>query len=312
MRNDARPLSIEGLTVNYGSRRVLDSLELQIGQGEIFGLLGPNGAGKTTLIRTICGRLKPNGGTVEVAGTQGANRLRHIGLAPQELALYSHLTVRENLEVFGRLSGISRHDLADRVAWASDASQVFERLGERVDKLSGGWKRRVNIAAAILHLPALLILDEPTAGVDVEARNRLHEVVVHLSRSGMGVLLATHDLDQAETLCSSVGLLQTGKLVLQGNPRQLIEAAFEEQKEVIVELRQVPGEAHVDWLQQAGFSRQDGATGWVKLGGGAHLHLDDLAKSLSQAGLELKEIRLREPGLHSLFLRLVRDKEPLQ
>lgn len=304
-----QPLSIDGLTVSYGSRQVLNGLRLHIGKGEIFGLLGPNGSGKTTLIRAICGRLKPKLGTVAVAGSHGKDRVRHLGLAPQELALYPHLTIRENLEVFGRLSGIRRRDLRERLDWASNASQVTERLGERVDRLSGGWKRRVNIAAAILHRPALLILDEPTAGIDIEARNRLHEVVANLSRDGMGVLLTTHDLDQAETLCSIVGLLQAGRLALQGEPRQLIKDAFANQKEVIVELRRPPHQAHIDLLLRAGFSAPDGVTSWVMLSNAAHAHLERLAQALSNAGLELKEIRLREPGLQSLFLRAVRDAD---
>jgi len=172
MEHEVQPLSIDGLSVGYGSRQVLNNLRLQIAKGEIFGLLGPNGAGKTTLIRTICGRLKPQAGAVAVGGSRGKDRVRRLGLAPQELALYSHLTIRENLEVFGCLSGIRRRDLCERLDWASKASQVAERLDERVEHLSGGWKRRVNITAAILHLPALLILDEPTAGVDIEARSQ--------------------------------------------------------------------------------------------------------------------------------------------
>lgn len=312
MENDARPLSIDGLTVAYGARKVLDGLELHIGRGEIFGLLGPNAAGKTTLIRTICGRLKPADGLVRVSGQTGRDRLRHIGLAPQEIALYPHLTVQENLEVFGRLSGISRSALSERVEWASAASQVTERLGERVSLLSGGWKRRVNIAAAILHLPSLLILDEPTAGVDLAARNHLHEVITNLSLEGMGVLLATHDLDQAEGICSRVGLLQAGKLALQGVPRQLISDAFADWKEVIIELRRAPPAAHIDLLEAAGFARQDGVTSWVMLSGNEAPQLERLAQALVRSGLELKEIRLREPGLNSLFLRVIRDKAPAQ
>lgn len=304
-----QPLAIDGLTVSYRSRQVLDGLRLEIGAGEIFGLLGPNGAGKTTLIRTICGRVLPQAGRVEVAGRHGKDRLHQIGLAPQELALYPHMSVQENLEVFGRLSGIAKSDIRERVIWASEAAHVAERLHERIEVLSGGWKRRVNIAAAILHRPALLILDEPTAGVDIEARNRLHEVVANLSHDGMGVLLATHDLDQAETLCTRVGFLQGGQLAMQGTPRQLIRDVFGERKEVIVELRQAPAQNHCDLLSQAGFVQQDGGTSWVLLSASAHPHLERLAEALTKAGLELREIRLREPGLQSLFLQVVRDRE---
>src|SRR5690554_2735339 len=150
MDNRSRPLSVEDLTVSYGQREVLSGLSIQLEEGDIFGLLGPNGAGKTTLIRAICGRVEPRSGHLQVCGISGRPRLRHIGLAPQEIALYPYLTVRENLEVFGRLSGLSRHAIAERLSWAGDATRVADRLDERVGFLSSGWKRRVNIAAAIM------------------------------------------------------------------------------------------------------------------------------------------------------------------
>lgn len=221
-------LAVEGLEVRFGQRQVLRGLHLAIGPGEIFGLLGPNGAGKTTLIRTICGRVTPSAGSATIAGHRAGRRaaLNHIGLVPQELALYMHLTVQENLVAFGRLSGLRRRDTNKAVAWALDAARLRERANDRVDILSGGWKRRVNIAAAILHNPSLLILDEPTVGVDVDARNELQDVIRDLSHSGMAVLLATHDLDQAETLCKTVGFLRDGVIDPLGTPRDLIGEVF--------------------------------------------------------------------------------------
>ncbi|RYF45536.1 MAG: ABC transporter ATP-binding protein [Cytophagaceae bacterium] len=193
------PLKIERLHVNLSHREVLKGLSVEIAKGEVFGLLGSNGAGKTTLIRSICGRVKASAGSISIAGHQGKAALRQIGLVPQELALYSHLTARENLTVFGRLSGLSARDAISAVEWASEAADIKQHLNDRVEILSGGWKRRVNIAAAILHRPALLVLDEPTVGVDVDARNGLHEVISSLSRAGIGVVLATHDLEQAHS-----------------------------------------------------------------------------------------------------------------
>ncbi|MFN0192549.1 MAG: ABC transporter ATP-binding protein, partial [Aestuariivirga sp.] len=174
-------------------------LSLEVAAGQIYGLLGPNGAGKTTLIRSICGRVTPYDGSIAIAGKPNAQRsaLRRIGLVPQEIALYHYLTIRENLSVFGRLSGLSRAETQHAIDWVVEAAGLAQRVDERVEILSGGWRRRVNIAAAILHHPALLILDEPTVGVDVEAREGLHELITELSRTGMGVLLTTHDMEQA-------------------------------------------------------------------------------------------------------------------
>lgn len=305
---DVYPLGVEGLRVRFGSHEVLCGLTLKIDRGQIYGLLGPNGAGKTTLIRTICGRVGPQAGTVRILGTSGKDSLRHIGLVPQELALYAHLTARENLEVFGRLSGLSAAATRSAIAWAGEATEIAQRLDHRVDILSGGWKRRVNIAAAILHRPALLILDEPTVGVDVDARNGLHEVIANLSQEGMGVLLATHDLDQAETLCTTVGFLRDGVIAPQGAPHRLIGNAFGDGKEVILELRKLASLPQRESLSNAGFSTSNGGYTWVTMSS-REQSVENLRAILYQAGIEIRELRLREPGLDSLFVKLSHSSE---
>jgi ABC-2 type transport system ATP-binding protein len=304
-------LQVSGLHVRYGVRAVLNGLNLRVGAGEIFGLLGPNGAGKTTLIRTICGRIKPLGGAITIAGA-AVNRqsLRRIGLVPQEIALYPHLTIRENLQVLGRLSGLSKGAAHTALDWAATAADLAGRLDDRVDILSGGWKRRANIAAAILHRPALLILDEPTVGVDVDARNGLHEVILQLSRAGMGVLLATHDLDQAETLCSTVGFLRNGVVAPQGQPRKLIETAFRGRKEIILELRLPPSPKQMALLNDAGFVAGNANLTWTMLGATGENSQADLSAALDRAGMGVREVRFREPGLDSLFLNLSSEAAP--
>ncbi|WP_157959665.1 ABC transporter ATP-binding protein [Devosia submarina] len=298
-------LLVSGLRVGYGGREVLKNLDLRVRAGEIYGLLGPNGAGKTTLIRSICGRVRPLGGTISIAGQPVSRKsLRRIGLVPQEIALYPHLTIGENLEVLGRLSGLSRDATRTAMGWATKAANLGNHLHSRVDILSGGWKRRANIAAAILHRPALLILDEPTVGVDVDARNALHDVILQLSHAGMGVLLTTHDLDQAETLCSSVGFLRSGTVAPQGEPRQLIETAFGTQKEIILELRQPPTEPQANTLLKSGFTPSNANLTWIMLGNASQNSAAELGAALDRAGMAVREIRFREPGLDSLFVRL--------
>ncbi len=298
-------LLVSGLRVRYGAREVLKGLDLQVSSGEIYGLLGPNGAGKTTLIRAICGRVRPLGGSITIAGRPVSRKsLRQIGLVPQEIALYPHLTIGENLEVLGRLSGLSHAATRSAIGWATEAANLGGHLADRVDILSGGWKRRANIAAAILHRPALLILDEPTVGVDVDARNALHDVILQLSHAGMGVLLTTHDLDQAETLCTSVGFLRSGIVAPQGQPRRLIEKAFGGQKEIILELRQPPAQPQAKLLTQFGFTASNANLTWIMLGTASQTSAAELSAAMGRAGMAVREIRFREPGLDSLFLRL--------
>jgi ABC-2 type transport system ATP-binding protein len=303
-------LDIAQLTVSYGRRQVLNKLSLKIEAGSIYGLLGPNGAGKTTLIRTICGRIVPTSGTVSIEGRSNRKKstLRRIGLVPQEIGLYSHLTVRENLQAFGRLSGLSAEETRDAVAWAEDVTRLSERHGERIDILSGGWKRRVNIAAAILHRPSLLILDEPTVGVDVDARNELHEVIRDLTHAGMAVLIATHDLDQAETICSSVGFLLAGSIVSAGAPQALIDKEFGKRTLVIIELRRPLTAAQHNSLINAGFSASNGGLTWSILGATDDTISTALSARLDRLGIAAREIRHRKPGLDTLFVQLTRKR----
>lgn len=306
-------LSILGLTVTYGRRQVLDRLSLSIEPGAIYGLLGPNGAGKTTLIRTICGRILPQAGTVSIEGRSNRKKstLRRIGLVPQEIGLYSHLTVRENLQAFGRLSGLPATATREAVAWAEDVTRLSERHGERLDILSGGWKRRVNIAAAILHRPALLILDEPTVGVDVDARNELHGVIKDLTHSGMAVLIATHDLDQAETICSSVGFLRNGRIAPSGAPQELIDQEFAGRTVLIIELRRELTPPQRNALHKAGFVPSHGEMTWSIFRTADDTVLSSLSTQLERLGISAREIRQRKPGLDTLFLQLTR-KQPTE
>jgi ABC-2 type transport system ATP-binding protein len=301
-------LSVQSLVVRYRTRDVLTGLDLQIDPGAVFGLLGPNGAGKTTLIRTICGRVRPVSGSIAISGQPNSDRatLARIGLVPQEIALYGHMTVRENLETFARLSGLGARQARDAVAWAEEAAHLSARVNERIEILSGGWKRRVNIAAAILHKPDLLILDEPTVGVDVEARNELHDVIRDLSGGGMGVLLATHDLDQAETLCSAVGFLRDGVIAPQGPPRQLIDEAFADETEIITELRAALTEKQFSVMRQAGFVPSNAGMTWSIMGSGERADAQVMSAMLANAGVSVREIRFRKPGLDTLFVRLAR------
>lgn len=215
-------LAIDDLCKSYGSHRVLDRLALHLQAGEIYGLLGPNGAGKTTTINILCQVLAPDSGRIRLNGEPLSRASKPwLGVAPQENLLYRTLSVAENLQFFAQLYGLNREQRRRRVAESLAAVNLGDRARSLVENLSGGMQRRVNIAAAIVHQPKLLILDEPTVGLDIEARYDTWALIRHLQAQGMTILLTTHLLDEAERLCQRIGILKAGRIVAEGTLAEL-------------------------------------------------------------------------------------------
>ncbi len=215
-------LSFNDVYRSFGDRRVLKGLTFQIESGEVYGLLGPNGAGKTTAINILCGLLDPDAGSVEIGGgpvTRDSRRV--IGIAPQELSIYQDLTCRQNLKFFGQAFGLSGQAADQRTEELSSAFSLAEYLDVPGAQLSGGWKRRLNMAIALMHSPSLLILDEPTVGVDVEARYELWDLITKLRRAEVTIVLTTHHLDEAEALCNRVGIISQGRILAEGSLGEL-------------------------------------------------------------------------------------------
>jgi len=288
----------------YGDRMILRGVDLALKRGEIYALLGPNGAGKSTLVGAICGRLKLTGGEVALDGQDPwANKAvrRALGLVPQEIALYGHLTVRENLETFGRLSGVKGKALQDAVTLALRVTRTQDREHVPVKDLSGGYKRRVNIGAAILHQPRLLILDEPTVGVDIDAREALDGVIRRLRDIGVTILIITHDLDQAGALADRVGFLRDGHKILEGAPKALIAQAFGDEMEIIVHLAEELDTAGEILMAGQGLEYREADNSWVRLDAGGYAAAGRLDKRLRQKGLIPREVRVRQPSLQNLF-----------
>ncbi len=210
----------------FGDLKAVDGVSLSIRPGETFGLLGPNGAGKTTTITMIAGLLAPDRGTIEVAGERmhpsAVAVKRHIGLVPQDLALYPDLKGRENLRYFARLQGLRGADLKHRVDEVLEVVGLADRAKDPVKEYSGGMKRRLNIAVGLLHRPSLLILDEPTVGVDPQSRNAILESVEALAGEGMAVLYTTHYMEEAERLCDRIAIIDTGRIQAAGTRSELI------------------------------------------------------------------------------------------
>ena len=220
-------LSLRGLHKRFGNVIAVDGVSLEVRRGEILGLLGPNGAGKSTTIHMAVGLVTPDQGTVEVAGRgsprqPGVRRL--LGVAPQALAIYEALSPEENLRFFGRVQGLSGRALAERVDWALSFSALEDRRRDRAGGLSGGMKRRLNLAAALVHDPELLMLDEPTAGVDPQSRNAILDRVVELRTLGRTVVYTTHYMEEASRICDRVAIVDHGRVLALGTVADLISS----------------------------------------------------------------------------------------
>jgi len=221
---DTTPLEVTGARKRFGSTEALAGASFAVRRGELLGLLGPNGAGKTTLIRAIAGRVALDEGTISVFGRTLAQQdpRPDIGVVPQELAVYPLLTARENLEVFGALYGVNGSALRERVDWALEWSDLKDRATEPVKRFSGGMKRRLNIAIGLLHSPQIVLLDEPTVGVDPQSRERIYEMLASLQQSGVAVVLTTHHLEEAEKRCERIVIIDHGAIVASGTLNELL------------------------------------------------------------------------------------------
>ncbi|MGA7120558.1 MAG: ABC transporter ATP-binding protein [Polyangiaceae bacterium] len=233
-------VTVERVSKNYGRTTAVDGLDLEIAPGETLGLLGANGAGKTTLMHLLAGVVRPDSGVVRVGALDPVARAtrRAIGLAPQLLAIYPRLTAAENLRFFGRIFGLQGAELEARVRWALELSDLLDRADDRAGHFSGGMQRRLNLACAVVHKPALLLLDEPTAGVDAQSRNHLFESIDQLKAlTGVTVVYSTHQTEEAVRLCDRVAVVDRGRVMAVGSPSTLLEEhAFEDLQALLLSL----------------------------------------------------------------------------
>jgi ABC-2 type transport system ATP-binding protein len=299
-------LEVRDLTKRYGATVALDRVSFSVNQGEIFGLLGPNGAGKTTLLSIVAGLLETGGGEVRIQGRSAlplGNELRkQIGIVPQELAVYNDLSARENLAFFGGLYGINGTALKKRVDDVLTAVGLMDRADQKVHAFSGGMKRRLNLGAGLVHQPRLLFLDEPTTGVDPQSRNHIFEEIRRVNRAGATVVYTSHYMEEVQTLCPRVGILDRGRLIACD--------------EVPVLLRQLAGRirfrlAHLNSRlperlnQMAGIRRRQIDNELLELEcedvKGTLLRLVAL---LNELNLELVHLETQEPNLEGVFLHL--------
>jgi ABC-2 type transport system ATP-binding protein len=301
-------LRVKDLRKRYDSAEAVQGVSFEVRQGEFFGLLGPNGAGKTTTIGMLTGWIEPSGGQVEIRGMDLASKPREvrkmIGLVPQSFAFYPSLTARENLSFFGKLYGLKGRALSDRMVWALEIVSLGDRANQPVGTYSNGMKRRLNIAIGLIHGPALLILDEPTVGIDAQSRRAILESLKRLNQDGMTFIYTTHYIEEAQGLCDRVAIFDRGKIIALDTPRALIESLA---KGILrMEFLEEVDESLLERMQAYGaVTRVDGP------GRRVHLKTDQMDSALREV-LNLKENRraffknleVMEPDLETVFIHL--------
>ena len=299
-------LRVAGLGKRYGTTTAVSGLNFEIFQGEIFGLLGPNGAGKTTTIAMLATQRKPSSGDATLYGLSACQQpyqvRQMIGLAPQEVSLYPALTAAENLDFFGRIYGVKQSDLRGRIDELLAMVGLEAHHDQRAGTFSGGMKRRLNLAVSIIHRPKLLLLDEPTAGVDPESREQILNIIESLRNNGSAILYTTHYMEEAERLCDRLGILSEGKLVAVGTLDSLLSTLPYAD---IIEVRGLPDGIDLAEMQAfRGVSRIERSDGAVRLYvKRATDFLWPLQKIISRSELKV-HIKIAPLSLENLFLHL--------
>jgi len=294
-------LAVTGARKKFGGVVALDGATLSLREGELLALLGPNGAGKTTLIRAISGRVQLDAGEILLFGKplRGTKTPPELGIVPQELAIYPSLTARENLEAFGRLQGLSSGDVASQVKWALATTALEDRADEPVKGFSGGMKRRLNIACGVLHRPRVVLLDEPTVGVDPQSRERIYDMLTELTKAGVSLLLTTHHLEEAEARCTRTVIIDHGKVIAAGTMSELVDQTVGRHR--IVTLRvDAPMTARPPGVD---VSAEDPRVLRAKVTNVAR-ELPALLTAISTQGREVEDVEVRGPSLQSVFIHL--------
>jgi ABC-2 type transport system ATP-binding protein len=305
----ARALVVKGLRKSFGPRVAVDGIGFSIGAGEIYGLLGPNGAGKTTSISMIAGILARDAGEITIDGIEidtGPAARALIGIVPQAITLYLDLTAHENLDFWGRMYDLSGAPLREAIDGALEAVGLTKRADDIVGTYSGGMQRRLNLACGILHRPKLLILDEPTVGVDPQSRSAIFDLVERLRDAGTAILYTTHYMEEAERLCARIGIIDSGRLIAEGTRAELV-ANLEQDTRIEIGL----GRGDSPERAQRVVSELEGVL--MATVESNHLHivadhganrLPAMLTALLNAGTVAESVRVVEPNLEDVFLRM--------
>ena len=289
------PLQVKALVKRFGQVVAVDGISLEMRAGECLGLLGPNGAGKSTLIRAIAGRVIPDSGQVAIFGhSAGSPQARAaLGWVPQDLALYPRLSAKENLHSFGSYYGLTGTKLDQAVTRCLDWAALQDRANDLVSTLSGGMKRRLNMAAGLIHQPRLVLMDEPTVGVDPQSRNRIFEMIEALRAEGMTIIYTTHYMEEAERLCDRIAIVDHGRIIALDTREALVQTSFASRSQVVARFEGPAGNVSA-WVEARGGRLVDETAEFTIEGPKEIAALLDAA---SDAGLELVDLSLRRPNL---------------
>lgn len=297
-------IRIEDLRKSYGEKQALRGISLELFRGECLGLLGPNGAGKTTLIRSMVARVAPEAGAVWVDGAApgSAEARAKLGYIPQELALYPLLSARENLLTFGSYQGMSGAALRESIEWCLEWAALSDRQKEPIKNFSGGMKRRLNMACGLIHRPNVVLMDEPTVGVDPQSRERIYEMIEALRKGGTSLVYTTHYMEEAQRLCDRVAIIDHGQLIAIGTVADLIANAFGTKQQVEVRFLAPPSSAIKEWIKtRAGTCSEESATFAIE---DAAKQVPELLTGLARLDVAVGELSVKSPTLESVFLKI--------
>ena len=300
----ALPLEIRDVSKSFADRRALDGVSLELRPSEILGLLGPNGAGKTTLVRSVASRVRPEKGSVRVLGFDATDdRARAVrGWVPQEIALYPLLSPRENLWTFGRYQGLTGPVLDRAIAGSLEWVDLSDRADDKTDKLSGGMKRRLNIAAGTIHGPKVLLLDEPTVGVDPQSRERIYAMIGELKDRGVSLLYTTHYMEEAERLCDRIAIIDHGRIIASGTKDDLVRQTVGARQAVTIDAAVEIPAALAGKLTALGAQR-DGLQVRVSVQDPAEA-IRNLLELFHAERVPVRDLTLKTPTLEQVFLQL--------
>ncbi len=305
-------VEIKNFTKRFNDKLVLDNISFDIKEGEIFGLLGPNGAGKSTLINAIVGLLKGEKGDIVVDGysinKQPIKVKEKIGLVPQEIALFEILNARENLEYWGGLYGLSGEKLKERVEEAIEIAGLQEHLKKKVKAYSGGMKRRLNIVAAMMHHPEILIMDEPTVGVDPQSRNHIFEVVKRMNEKyNTTIIYTSHYMEEVEHLCNNIFILDLGKEVAFGTKEQL-KRMVQDDKVIRIKASGDLNPLMFNLKKNPRIRGVEKEEGELKIIAGTKFNLNEILDEIQNLNIQVKKLGIEEPNLEEVFLTLTGKK----
>lgn len=306
--NTGPAIQVQGLSKAFGEIKAVKSISFSVRQGEIFSLLGPNGAGKSTTISMLACLLRPSGGDALVMShsiiREPAAVKARIGVVPQEIALYSDLSARENLLFWGKMYGLRGDQLKERADEALEVTGLADRQKGRVATFSGGMKRRLNIGIALLHRPPILILDEPTVGIDPQSRRHILEGIKALNRQGMTVLYTTHYMEEAQELSDQIAIMDQGEIIACGTYLELITVVGQ-WSQIEIGLQREDSNIIECWRSMSGVHGVDAINGKISVFvEDSNRQLPDLFEAANRQGVRISSVDIREPNLEAVFLHL--------